>query len=82
MNCYDDVADSTVPSAGDPSWQVSNSPTNVLKEFLSLPRTMDEISAWGREKGFTQTMTKNTLAWLSIQGKIEHDPISKKWKVL
>jgi hypothetical protein len=50
-----------------------------LFDYLSSPRSIDDIIEWGAIRGHSHSMINNMLAFLSLVGKVRHDEASVCW---
>ena len=65
-----------VPPVNSPIWEAR---TKSLFEYLSSPRSIDEIIEWAAVKERTHEWVNNMLAWLSLAGKARYDDLSCRW---
>ena len=65
-----------VPPVCSPVWEEITLP---LFNYLSSPRTIDDIIEWAAIRGHTHEGANNMLAWLSFTGKAKHDDLSRRW---
>jgi hypothetical protein len=68
-----------IPPLGEKVWEV---PAASLLEYLETPRDISDIMAWGSadERSYNKVFTKNLIAYLSCNGKIDFDPVSGVWR--
>ena len=66
----------SIPPANSLFWERV---TLDLLRYLSSPRNMEEIHAWGKEHDYSNSMSKNMIAWLSFTGKIHNDRQTQNW---
>ena len=50
-----------------------------LFDYLSSPRSIDEIIEWGAIRGHSHSRINNMLAFLSFAGRVRHDEVSALW---
>jgi hypothetical protein len=69
-------ADKRIPPVRSSLWPDLVSP---LFDYLSEPRTIDEILEWGAIRGHSTSRVNNMLAYLSFTGKVRHDGLTSRW---
>jgi len=53
--------------SNDPAWEYE---TLTLLEYLSEPRSWDDLDQWSRENGLSDSGIRQALAWLDDAGKV------------
>jgi len=69
-------ADKRIPPVRSSLWEDRVPP---LFDYLSSPRSIDEILEWGAIRGHSQALINNMLAFLSFTGRVRHDGFSARW---
>lgn len=69
-------ADKRIPPVRSSIWEGIVPP---LLDYLSSPRSIDEILEWGAIRGHSATLVNNMLAYLSFTGKVRHDGVFARW---
>lgn len=69
--------DKRIPPTGSSIWGAITPP---LLDYLSHPRSIDDIIEWAAIRGHTHSSVNNMLAWLSLVGKVRYDDRSTRWR--
>ena len=69
-------ADKRIPPVRSSLWEDRVPP---LFDYLSSPRSIDEILEWGAVRSHSTSRTCNMLAYLSFTGKVRHDGLTARW---
>lgn|GEM_PF-3142749 len=69
----------SVPSCGAVGYWVAKA--GPLLEWMRERRrvTIDEVVAWGRERGYSGCVVRNTLAWLAVGDQVRYDDGKEAW---
>ena len=69
-------ADKRIPPVRSSIWEGIVPP---LLDYLSSPRSIDEIIEWGAIRGLSHSRVNNMLAFLSFPGRARYDQAAVRW---